>query len=241
MAFGIDGAPRINLFALVVYIPDPLAGFLDDLRKELVADCLPRAHVTILPPRPLQAGQAGTDAAIEQARTVAGGFAPFDIATGEVEIFPTTDVIYIGIQSGERELREMYRALNHGPLAFREPFSYHPHITLAQGLPPDRERNVRVVGKRLAESERTMVEGPVHLAELAFATLDADVDDVCGRENLNFAGCNIEWREPTGNRPRLLDRGIGPRLSRLERPWRQDGHVSARQAISHQLFSQVVE
>jgi 2'-5' RNA ligase len=138
MAFGTDGAPRINLFALVVYIPDPLAGFLDDLRKELVADCLPRAHVTILPPRPLQAGQAGTDAAIEQARTVAGGFAPFDIATGGVEIFPTTDVIFISLQSGERELREMYKALNQGPLAFREPFPYHPHITLAQGVPPDR-------------------------------------------------------------------------------------------------------
>ena len=135
MAFGTDGAPRINLFALVVYIPDPLAGFLDDLRKELVAECLPRAHVTILPPRPLK---AETDAAIEQARTVAGGFAPVEIATGEVEIFPTTDVIYIGIQSGERELREMYKALNQGPLAFREPFPYHPHITLAQGLPPDR-------------------------------------------------------------------------------------------------------
>ena len=142
MAFAIDGAPRINLFALVVYIPEPLAGFLDDLRKELVPDCLPRAHVTILPPRPLQAGQAGTDAAIEGARTVASGFAPFDIATGEIEIFPTTDVIYIGIQSGERELREMYRALNQGPLAFREPFPYHPHITLAQNLPQDRVQSL---------------------------------------------------------------------------------------------------
>ena len=148
MAFGTDGAQRINLFALVVYIPDPLAGFLDDLRKELVTDCLPRAHVTILPPRPLQAGQAGTDAAIEQARTVAGGFAPFDIATGEVEIFPTTDVIYIGIQSGERELREMYRALNHGPLAFREPFPYHPHITLAQGLLPDRVQSLYELARK---------------------------------------------------------------------------------------------
>jgi len=145
MAFATDGAPRINLFALVVYIPEPLAGFLDDLRKELVPDCLPRAHVTILPPRPLQ---AGTDAAIEQARIVAGGFAPFDIATGEVEIFPTTDVIYIGIQSGERELREMYRALNQGPLAFREPFPYHPHITLAQNLPADRVQSLYKLARK---------------------------------------------------------------------------------------------
>src|SRR2546428_14084313 len=101
MAFGTDGAQRINLFALVVYIPDPLAGFLDDLRKELVADCLPRAHVTILPPRPLK---AETDAAIEQARTVDRGFAPVESATGEVEVFPPTDGIYNGSHMGRREL-----------------------------------------------------------------------------------------------------------------------------------------
>ncbi len=148
MAFATDGAPRINLFALVVYIPDPLAEFLDDLRKDLVPDCLPRAHVTILPPRPLQAGQAGTDAAIEQARTVGGGFAPFDMATGEVEIFPTTDVIYIAIKHGERELREMYRALNQGPLAFHEPFPYHPHITLAQNLPADRVQSLYELARK---------------------------------------------------------------------------------------------
>jgi len=150
MAFGTDGAPRINLFALVVYIPDPLAGFLDDLRRELVPDCLPRAHLTILPPRPLQ---GGADAAIERAQTVAGGFAPFDIAAGDVEMFPTTEVIYIGIQNGENELREMYRALNKGPLAFDEPFPYHPHITLAQGLPPGRAQSLyELARKRWAEA-----------------------------------------------------------------------------------------
>ena len=44
---------RINSFALVSYIPEPLAGFLDRLRQELVPNCFLRAHVTILPPRPI--------------------------------------------------------------------------------------------------------------------------------------------------------------------------------------------
>jgi 2'-5' RNA ligase len=135
MAVCPDGAERVNLFALVVYIPDPLARFLDDLREELVPACLPRAHVTILPPRPVS-GDVGE--AIEHARTLVTGFAPFDIIAGEVAMFPSTDVIYIGIKQGEAELREVYRALNRGPLSFQEPFSYHPHITLAQDLPPDR-------------------------------------------------------------------------------------------------------
>jgi 2'-5' RNA ligase len=134
MAVRPDGAERMNLFALVVYILDPLARFLDDLREELVPACLPRAHVTILPPRPVS---VDVDEAIEHARTLVAGFAPFDIVAGEVAMFPLTDVIYINIKHGEAELKEMYRALNRGPLAFQEPFPYHPHITLAQDLPPD--------------------------------------------------------------------------------------------------------
>ena len=134
MAVCPDWAGGVNLFALVVYIPDPLARFLDDLREELVPACLPRAHVTILPPRPVS---AEVSEVIEHARTLVAGFAPFDIAAGEVEMFPSTDVIYINIKQGEAELREVNRALNRGPLSFQDPFPYHPHITLAQDLPPD--------------------------------------------------------------------------------------------------------
>ena len=129
-----NGAERINLFALVVYIAHPLAKFLDDLRRELTPGCLPRAHVTILPPRALS---AGVGVATETARAVVSGFAPFDIVPGEVEIFRATNVIYISIKEGERELREIYRALSQGSLAAAEPFPYHPHITLAQNLTPD--------------------------------------------------------------------------------------------------------
>jgi 2'-5' RNA ligase len=128
-----NGAEHINLFALVVYIPDPLARFLDDLRRELTPGCLPRAHVTILPPRPLIFSVA---AATEKARSVVSGFAPFDILLGEIEIFQSTDVIYIGIKDGDRELRNLYHTLNAGSLASDEQYPYQPHITLAQELKP---------------------------------------------------------------------------------------------------------
>jgi len=135
----------MNLFALVVYIPDPLARFLDDLREELVPACLPRAHVTILPPRPVSVDIAE---AIEHVRTLVTGFAPFDIVAGEVKTFPSTDVIYISIQQGETELREVNHALNRGPLSFQDPFLYHPHITLAQNLPPDRVRKLYELARK---------------------------------------------------------------------------------------------
>jgi|SRR5579871_563112 len=140
-----NGAERINLFALVVYIPDPLARFLDDLRRELTPGCKPRAHVTILPPRSLA---VTAESAIEKARTIVSGFAPFEMVAGEVEIFPSTDVVYIGLTQGTRELRELYRALNDGSLAAEELYSYEPHITLAQDLQPEEVDRVFALARK---------------------------------------------------------------------------------------------
>ncbi len=133
MAGCSNGAEGINLFALVVYIPDPLARFLDDLRRELTPGCLPRAHVTILPPRPIA---ISVEAAIERARSIVSGFAPFDVVAGDVDIFRSSDVVYIRIKEGEPELRDLNRELNTGPLACNEQYPYQPHITLAQDLKP---------------------------------------------------------------------------------------------------------
>ncbi len=121
-----------NQFALVSYIPDPLGDFLDRLRLELVPGCSPHAHVTVLPPRPIAADERE---AAHELLELAEGFSGFDIELGNVEIFPVSKVVYIGIARGERELRELYRSLNSGAVAFREPFPYHPHVTLAQKFP----------------------------------------------------------------------------------------------------------
>jgi 2'-5' RNA ligase len=125
------GTERLNQFALVIYFPDPLARFLDELRLELVNGCRPRAHVTVLPPRPL----TDLDASLEEARILAPEFPPFEIEAGDVEVFPETNVVYIGVRRGADELRAMHEAMNTGPLASAEPFLYHPHITLAQEFP----------------------------------------------------------------------------------------------------------
>ena len=96
--FQIPAEQRLNVFALVIYIPDPLGRFLDDMRKELVPGCNPHAHVSDLPPRP-QA--VDWQVASEQVKECAGNWAPFSEA-----------------------------------LEFAEPFQYHPHVTLAQEIPP---------------------------------------------------------------------------------------------------------
>jgi 2'-5' RNA ligase len=125
---------RINSFALVSYIPEPLARFLDRLRQELVPNCFLRAHVTILPPRPIL---SSPEDAWEAIRTVAPEFSPFEIELTSVEVFPVSDVIYIKVAAGSEELRRMHAAMNISGLYFQEAFPYHPHVTLAQDLKPD--------------------------------------------------------------------------------------------------------
>jgi 2'-5' RNA ligase len=129
----IPAEQRLNVFALVIYIPDPLGHFLDDLRRELVPGCNPHAHVSVLPPRPLA---VDWQVASEQVRVCAGNWAPFDIVLERVRIFPVTNVIYAELGEGAPEMFRIHQAMNSQALAFDEPFEYHPHITLAQEIPP---------------------------------------------------------------------------------------------------------
>lgn len=146
---GVPGRPpveeRLNVFALVIYIPGPLGTFLDDLRRELVPHYNPHAHVSVLPPRPLA---VDWQTASSQARALTGGWSPFEVQLTKIDKFPITNVIYIEVGSGEHELRRMHLAMNQTDLAFEEPFSYHPHITLAQEIAYDRVAEVQELAER---------------------------------------------------------------------------------------------
>src|SRR5579872_3258126 len=140
---------RINSFALVAYIPEPLAGFLDRLRQELVPNCFLRAHVTILPPRPIT---STPEEAWRVLQALVPSFAPFEVELAEVEVFPVSDVIYINISSGRKELEQMHEVLNVEGLNCRECFAYEPHVTLAQDLQSDEvDELARVARTRWSE------------------------------------------------------------------------------------------
>jgi 2'-5' RNA ligase len=124
----------VNSFALVSYLPDPLAGFLDRLRCDLAQEFHARAHVTVLPPRPLTCPSNDTWLYLKERLQ---DFQPFRVELGPIEIFPVTDVLYFAVEAGQAELKRLHAALNGGPLAFEEPFVYHPHVTLAQELEPE--------------------------------------------------------------------------------------------------------
>jgi 2'-5' RNA ligase len=129
--FVIPPEQRLNIFALVIYIPAPLGRFLDDLRTELVPHYKPHAHVSVLPPRSLA---VDSKTASEQARALLESWSPFDVELTALGVFKATDVLYLEVGAGASELRELNEAMNRDALQFQEPFEYHPHVTLAQGV-----------------------------------------------------------------------------------------------------------
>jgi len=140
---------RINSYALVTYVPEPLAGFLDGLRQELVPNCFLRAHVTILPPRPLPGSPA---VAWDVIRAIGCQFAAFDVELGGVDVFPVSDVIYVQCARGAEILDRMHTEMNIEGLTREEEFPYCPHITLAQDLKPDEvDELLRFARRRWAE------------------------------------------------------------------------------------------
>jgi 2'-5' RNA ligase len=144
--FQIPAEQRLNVFALVIYIPDPLGRFLDDLRKDLVPGCNPHAHVSVLPPRPLAVDWR---VASEQVYRCAASRSPFEVTLGAICRFPVTNVIYIELAKGADEFFEMHDAMNSDALAFAEPFAYHPHVTLAQEIPPGTVDEVDAKARRI--------------------------------------------------------------------------------------------
>lgn len=121
----------VNSFALVAYLPEPLAGFLDCLRTDLVEESRAKAHVTILPPRPLI---CPVEEAWRELHDAVQDFQPIRVELGKIEIFPLTRVIYVSVNAGFAELKRLHDRLNTGCLAFEEPFDYHPHVTVAHEM-----------------------------------------------------------------------------------------------------------
>lgn len=118
-----------QLFALIGFVPGALGNYLNHMRGQLVPACPFNSHVTLLPPRVLN-GSAGDLSRILRHRLKA--VEPFEVSLGNVEVFPSTGVIYLGIKSGGDVLRKIHKMLSQDEFAYNETYPYHPHLTLAQ-------------------------------------------------------------------------------------------------------------
>lgn len=152
-SLSVEGCQRprlINPYALVTYATGPLGDFLNELRRDLVCGCHLKSHVTFLPPRELEAAEGVLWQAVQ---TVCENESPFELELTDVEVFPGTQVIYLSLGRGRDRVMRLHRELNQGALSFAEPFPYHPHVTLAQGIcdPAEVEKARELAVQRWAE------------------------------------------------------------------------------------------
>jgi 2'-5' RNA ligase len=149
-------------YALVAYVKSPVGEFVENLRRELHPD-LPHlaAHITFLPPRPLQGTES---AALQMLEGICGHAEPFEVSLGDMESFvPTTPTVYIRVAHAASRLRELHDQLNTQALAFAEEWPFIPHVTIVkmateqaaeQALEMARERWRQYSGSRRIRLDR---------------------------------------------------------------------------------------
>jgi 2'-5' RNA ligase len=134
MGLSAGATTLVNSFSLVAYLPEPLARFVDELRRDVQPGCTARSHVTLLPPRPIG---YPVEQACSEIESVLRFQPSFDVELGKVCVFPVSKVVHISIEEGALKLSQLNRYLNKGACTHSEFFLYHPHVTLAQGIMPD--------------------------------------------------------------------------------------------------------
>jgi 2'-5' RNA ligase len=148
-------------YALVAYLKNPAGGFVENLRRELHPD-LPQlaAHLTILPPRPLQGTESS---ALQVLERICGNEVPFEVTLGDVETFiPVTPTVYIRVDAAAARMRELHSKLNTEALGFQEEWPYIPHLTIvkmsAEGLARTAYQMARERWAHYAGSRRILLE-----------------------------------------------------------------------------------
>ncbi len=174
-----DVAHTVDEYALVAYVPPPLGPYLDVVRRRIAPWMSPgRAHVTVLPPRPLNGNAAG---AWKELKPRLSSAPRFHVEATEIRVFDLTGVIYLDVGEGAEELRRLYSAANRGLWAYRDPYPYHPHITLAKGGPPERREAVLEQARSLWErydGPRRFVVERLHFVQNTVLDLWMDLDAV---------------------------------------------------------------
>jgi 2'-5' RNA ligase len=149
-------------YALVAYVRSALGEFVENLRRELHPD-LPHfsAHLTILPPRPLQGSESS---ALHLLEDICGREEPFGVDMGSVETFvPVTPTVYIRVEGAASRMCALHQRLNIESLMFREEWPYIPHMTIVKmnhgeaaenAFQISRERWAQYKGSRRIQLER---------------------------------------------------------------------------------------
>ncbi|OKJ17253.1 2'-5' RNA ligase family protein [Kitasatospora sp. CB01950] len=131
-----DGLPETVTIGVSIHVPEPYGSQVQDARAghgDPQARAIP-THVTLLPPTETRAEHLP---GIEQhLRAVASAQRPFRmLLQGSGTFRPVSPVVFVRVEEGAQECRELEAEVRSGPLARELAFPYHPHVTVAHGLP----------------------------------------------------------------------------------------------------------
>jgi 2'-5' RNA ligase len=131
-------APETAVLGVVVSIPEPWAQLLVEWRGKCgdpQASLVP-PHVTLLPPTEVPIGER--PAIRMHLEQVAATHPPFDIHLSGTGTFrPVSDVVFVAVARGIGNCELLATDVRSGPLARSLSFPYHPHVTVAHGVPRD--------------------------------------------------------------------------------------------------------
>ena len=119
-----------------IAVPEPFGSMLQRRRAgfgDPQAFAIP-THVTLLPPT--EVDESALPAIEEHLAQVASFGRPFELRLGGTDTFrPLTPVVFVKLVRGAEECTELQERVRSGPLKRDLPFPYHPHVTVAQGVP----------------------------------------------------------------------------------------------------------
>ncbi|GAB2754615.1 2'-5' RNA ligase family protein [Sinomonas soli] len=136
-AAGTPGGADRPLVGVILGFPDTVAQELRAWRASFgdrMAEVIP-AHITLV----TTTETSDWGAAARHVRAVAARAQPFTVRLRGTGTFrPVSPVVYVKVDEGFEECVSLHRELQRGPLARTLPFPYHPHVTVAHDLPPER-------------------------------------------------------------------------------------------------------
>lgn len=128
--------PGVVRIGVVVGVPEPHGPVL---RAERIATGDPEAHaiaphITLLGPTDLDPG--AVRAVDEHLAAVAQDHRPFVVQLRGTGTFrPVTPVVFLQLSRGIADCEQLERGIRQGPLDTQVRFPYHPHVTVAHGVP----------------------------------------------------------------------------------------------------------
>ncbi|RKE19459.1 2'-5' RNA ligase family protein [Streptomyces sp. TLI_171] len=131
-----DGLGEAVTIGVSIHVPEPYGSLLQDARAghgDPQARAIP-THVTLLPPTETRTALLpGIQAHL---RAVAAVQRPFKmLLQGSGTFRPVSPVVFVRVEEGAQECRVLEAEVRAGPLARELAFPYHPHVTVAHGLP----------------------------------------------------------------------------------------------------------